>query len=350
MLSYQVTEFSKPLARVAHETPKPTGRQVLLKTVAAGVCHSDLHIWDGYYDLGGGKRLTLGDRGINLPLTMGHEVVGEVAAVGPEARSAKVGDMRMAFPWIGCGKCAPCQANEENLCLQMRSLGVFSHGGYADHVMVPDEKYLVDISGVDPGLAATYACSGVTAYGALKKIPKLIPGDHVALIGLGGVGLAGVAIAPGMIDAPIIAVDIDDAKLEAAKKMGITKTLNSSGPDAAKRLKEMAGGRLAAAVDFVGASATARLGIDALNKGGTYIIVGLFGGDVTLPLVTLPMRAMTIRGSYVGTLSEMRELMALVRAGKVKPMPVGRRKLDEVNQALEDLKAGRIVGRVVLAP
>jgi propanol-preferring alcohol dehydrogenase len=350
MLSYQVTEFSKPLVRVAQETPKPTGKQVLLRTIAAGVCHSDLHIWDGYYDLGGGKKLTLGDRGINLPLTMGHEVVGEVVAIGPEATGARIGDRRMAFPWIGCGKCPACAAGEENLCLSMRSLGVFSHGGYADHVMVPDAKYLVDIEGVDPALAATYACSGVTAYGALKKIPKLIPGDHVALIGLGGVGLAGVAIAQGMIDAPIIAVDIDDAKLAAAKAMGITKTFNSSGPDAAKRLKDLAGGRLAAAVDFVGATATARLGIDALNKGGTYIIVGLFGGDVTLPLVTIPMRAMTIRGSYVGTLGEMRELLALVRGGKVKPMPVGRRKLDEVNQALEDLKAGRIVGRVVLAP
>ncbi|MBM3532431.1 MAG: zinc-binding dehydrogenase [Alphaproteobacteria bacterium] len=350
MLSYQVTEFSKPLARVAHETPRPTGRQVLLRTIAAGVCHSDLHIWDGYYDLGGGKKLTLGDRGIKLPLTMGHEVVGEVAAVGPEVSGVRVGDRRMAFPWIGCGKCPACDANEENLCLSMRSLGVFSHGGYADHVMVPDAKYLVDIDGVDPALAATYACSGVTAYGALKKIPKLIPGDHVALIGLGGVGLAGVAIAQGMIEAPIIAVDIDDAKLAAARAMGVAKTFNSSGPDAAKRLKELAGGRLAAAVDFVGASATARLGIDALNKGGTYIIVGLFGGDVTLPLVTIPMRALTVRGSYVGTLSEMRELLALVRSGKVRPMPVGRRRLDEVNQALEDLKAGRIVGRVVLAP
>lgn len=217
-------------------------------------------------------------------------------------------------------------------------------------MLVPDAKYLVNIDGVDPGLAATYACSGVTAYGALIKIPKLIPGDHVALIGLGGVGLAGVAIAQGLIDAPLIAVDIDDAKLEAAKAMGIKKTLNSSGPDAAKRLKDLAGGRLAAAVDFVGASATARLGLDALNKGGTYIIVGLFGGDVTLPLVTIPMRALTIRGSYVGTLSEMRGLMGLVKAGKVVPMPVGRRRLDEVNQALEDLKAGRIVGRVVLTP
>src|SRR4029079_6711221 len=131
-----------------------------------------------------------------------------------------------------------------------------------------------------------------------------------------------------MIDAPLIAVDIDDAKLAAAKAMGISKTLNSSGPDAAKRLRDLAGGRLGAAVDFVGASATARLSLDALTKGGTYIIVGLFGGDVTLPLVTIPMRALTLRGSYVGTLGEMRELLALVRWGKVKPMPVGRRRLD----------------------
>jgi propanol-preferring alcohol dehydrogenase len=350
MLSYQVTEFSKPLVRVAHETPTPVGRQVLIRTAAAGVCHSDLHIWDGYYDLGAGKKLTLGDRGINLPLTMGHEVVGDVVAVGPEATGVAVGDRRLAFPWIGCGKCVPCLADEENLCLSMRSLGVFSHGGYSDHVMVPDAKYLVPVDGIEPGLASTYACSGVTAYGALKKIPKLLAGDHVALVGLGGVGLAGVAIAQGMIDAPLIAVDIDEAKLEAARQMGIALTLNSSGPDAAKRLKDMAGGRVAAVIDFVGAGATARLALDSLNKGGAYIVVGLFGGDVTIPMVTIPMRALTIRGSYVGKLSEMRELLELVRAGKVKPMPVGRRRMDEVNQALEDLKAGRIVGRVVLTP
>lgn len=103
MLSYQVTEFSKPLARVAEETPRPTGRQVLIRTTAAGVCHSDLHIWDGYYDLGGGKKLTLGDRGIKLPLTMGHEIVGEVAAVGPDVTGVNVGDTRMVFPGSAAG-------------------------------------------------------------------------------------------------------------------------------------------------------------------------------------------------------------------------------------------------------
>ena len=116
MKSFDVCECGAPLKLMERPTPKPTGSEVLLKVLAAGVCHSDLHIWDGYYDLGGGKRLQLTDRGVKLPLTMGHENVGEVVAVGPDAKGVKVGDRRLVHPWIGCGDCAICRHGEEQLC------------------------------------------------------------------------------------------------------------------------------------------------------------------------------------------------------------------------------------------
>src|SRR5450432_1593949 len=145
MKSFQVTDFNAPLKEVDVATPKPAGTQVLLKVKAAGVCHSDLHIWQGGYDLGHGRKpLSLKDRGVSLPLTMGHETVGEVLAFGPEARGVAVGEVRLIYPWIGCGKCEVCLAGEENMCLKPASIGVYCDGGYSDHITVPHPRHLID--------------------------------------------------------------------------------------------------------------------------------------------------------------------------------------------------------------
>src|SRR5262249_17783900 len=151
-------------------TPEPVGSEVLLRVLAAGVCHSDVHIRDGFYDLGGGKRLWLTDRGIKLPLTMGHETVGDVVAAGPKAQGVKVGERRLAFPWIGCGECELCHSGEEQLCAKPGFLGVFRAGGYSDYLIVPHPRYLLDIGDLAPSRAAPLACSGVTTFGALKKV------------------------------------------------------------------------------------------------------------------------------------------------------------------------------------
>jgi D-arabinose 1-dehydrogenase-like Zn-dependent alcohol dehydrogenase len=172
MKSFQVTEFNAPLQEIDAPTPQPQGTQVLIKVKAAGVCHSDLHIWEGGYNLGHGRKpLSLKDRGVALPLTMGHETVGEVLALGPDAKGdIKVGDIALVYPWIGCGQCEVCLAGEENMCLKPRSLGVYCDGGYADHMTVPHPRYLLNLKGLDPVTAAPYACSGVTTYSALKKV------------------------------------------------------------------------------------------------------------------------------------------------------------------------------------
>jgi len=177
MKSFQVAEFNAPLKEVDQETPQPTGTQVLIRVKAAGVCHSDLHIWEGGYDLGHGRKpLSLKDRGVSLPRTMGHETAGEVVAFGPDVTAAdkgglKVGDVALVYPWLGCGKCETCRSGDENMCVvKPNSLGVYCDGGYADHMTVPNPKYLLNLKGLDPVTAAPYACSGVTTYSALKKV------------------------------------------------------------------------------------------------------------------------------------------------------------------------------------
>lgn len=351
MKSYDVTESGAPLQMIERPTPTPSGTEVLLRVVAAGVCHSDLHIWDGYYELGGGKRLQLSERGIKLPLTMGHENVGEVVAVGPDAKGVKMGEVRLAHPWMGCGECKVCRRGDENLCLKPRNLGVFSAGGYATHMMVPHPRYLFAIGDMPPEKAAPLACSGITAFSALKKVPEAVLRDElIVIIGAGGVGLMGLTLARAMGGRGTIVVDIDPGKREAAKQAGAIATIDGGATDAVKQIQAATGGGAWAVIDFVGASATARLGVDSLIKGGKLIIVGLFGGDITVPTPFFPMRAMAIHGSYVGSLTEMAELLDLVRRTGLPPIPVATRPLAEVNAALNDLRAGKVVGRVVVMP
>lgn len=350
MLSYDVCECSAPLQRMERPTPKPKGTEVLLEVLAAGVCHSDLHIWDGYYDIGAGKVLKLADRGIKLPLTMGHENVGRVVAVGPQAKGVKVGDVRLAHPWMGCGKCAVCKRGDENLCLKSGNLGVQRQGGYSTHLMIPHPRYLFKIGKLTPEVAAPLACSGITAFSALKKFdPKVLKDEPVVIIGAGGVGLMGVTLAKKM-GAKTIVVDIDPVKRAAAKKAGASKVIDGSAADAVAQIQKATGGGAWSVIDFVGSSATVKLAVDSIIKGGSVVVVGLFGGDITVPTPFLPMRAMTLRGSYVGSLSEMKELLALVSKKGAPPVPIKTRKLADVNQTLNDLREGKIVGRVVLEP
>lgn len=349
MRSYQVCQCGSPLQRNEGEVPAPQGTQVLLKVLAAGVCHSDLHIWDGYYEIGGGKQLNLVDRGIKLPLTMGHENVGEVIAIGPEATGVKIGDVRLAHPWIGCGECAACGRNEENLCVKPRFLGVFSQGGYATHLVVPHTRHLFHIGALSPQQAAPLACSGVTAYAALKKVQATLATDPVVVIGAGGVGMMGITLARMMGAQRVIAVDIDPVKREAALKAGATLAIDGGASDAVALIQQATGGGSVATLDFVGSGQTVDLAIAAAIKGGSVVVVGLYGGAINLPTPYLPMRALTLRGSYVGSHSEMAELLALVNQKGLPPVPITTRPLDEVSTALADLRAGRVVGRVVLA-
>lgn len=350
MLSYDVCECGAPLQRVERETPQPVGAEVVLRVIAAGVCHSDLHIWDGYYDIGGGQKLKLADRGVKLPLTMGHENVGEVVAVGPDAKGVSVGDVRLIHPWMGCGECVVCRRGEENLCIKPGNIGIQRGGGFATHLVVPHPRYLFDIGSLSPERAAPLACSGVTAYGALKKVSDTLRDEPVVMIGAGGVGLMALALHQKMGGKSAIMVDIDPAKREAAKKAGAAHVIDGAAKDALDQIRAATGGGAWATIDFVGAGPTVKLGIDAAIKGGKIIVVGLFGGDVTIPTPFLPMRALTLQGSYVGSLPEIGELLELVNRKGAPDVPVATRPLDQVTAALNDLRDGKIIGRVVMTP
>ena len=344
MISYQIIEHGKPLQKILSDTPKPQGAEVLVRITRSGVCHSDLHIWEGYFDLGGGKRFYVKERGCVPPFTLGHEPLGIVEAVGPKAPKGLVGKKRLVHPWIGCGKCAICKAGNDNYCVSGRRIpGVTRPGAYSTHVLVPDAKYLVDSSGIDDSFAATLACSGVTAYSAAAKLPPLAPADRVAVIGCGGVGMAGISVLRAKGAKHIVACDIDPEKLRMAMKLGAKDTVNTREPDAAQKLQGIAG-----AIDFVGMPATAALGIGALRNGGRYVVVGLYGGELVHPLPPIAQRAIGIQGSYVGSLQELKAVVALAKKGKLKPMPVETRPAEQAFQSLEDLKGGRVVGRVVL--
>ena len=344
MLSWDIVEHGKPLQKVMRETPAPKGGEVLMRITRSGVCHSDLHIWEGYFELGGGKRFYVKDRGCVPPFTPGHEPFGVVEAVGPRAKGVRVGQKRLIYPWIGCGKCAVCRAGQDNYCISgSRYLGVNRPGAYSTHVLVPDAKYLIDTTGVDDGFAATLACSAVTAYSAATKLPQIGPRDSIALLGCGGLGLIAISVLRARGVRNIIGCDIDDAKLAAAAKLGAKKTINTRAPDALQQMQGIAG-----AIDFVGSPATAALGIAALRKGGRYVICGLYGGELVHPLPPIAQRAIGIVGSYVGSLQELKEVVALAKKGRLRQAPVQTRSANEANSALEDLKAGKIIGRVVL--
>jgi D-arabinose 1-dehydrogenase-like Zn-dependent alcohol dehydrogenase len=346
---YCVTAHNKPLELATGPGLEPKGREVLVKVTGAGVCHSDIHIWEGQYDLGGGKKLELKDRGMTLPLTMGHEIAGEIIKAGPDATGAKIGAKVVVYPWLGCGTCPTCRRGDENICLKGRSLGVFQPGGYASHVIVPDAKYCVDIGQLDAAEAAPLACSGVTTYSALKKFGAKIKDTEVVIIGAGGLGRMAMAMLKAMGGKGAIIVDIDAAKRDSALKAGALAVIDSGAKDAAEQVTKATGGALLI-LDLVGAAATLNLAIAAATRGTEIVVVGLYGGEVTIPVPFFPLRPLAIRGSYVGNLAELQELVALAQSGKLALIPVARRPLDDANAALMALKAGKVDGRIVLVP
>jgi D-arabinose 1-dehydrogenase-like Zn-dependent alcohol dehydrogenase len=345
MKAYQTVEPGSPLVENELETPTPHGKEILLKTIACGVCHSDIHIHEGYFDLGGGNKLPMP---LNTPYTLGHEIFGEVVAIGDKVTDIELGQKYIAFPWIGCDECNFCEEGNGNLCNAANVLGIHSHGGFGDHVLVPESKYLFDKGDTPDELAGSYACSGLTAYSALKKIAPIANNNSLVIIGAGGVGMMALQIAQAAFSINPIVVDIDDSKLELAKKSGASSVYNSSKEEAFMEIFEATGGGAISVIDFVGAESSANLGYNLLRKGGTLVIVGLFGGQISIPLPMIPIMSKNLLGSYVGNLQEMTELMNLVREGKVDPIPVVSRPASEANQTLQDLKEGKILGRASL--
>jgi propanol-preferring alcohol dehydrogenase len=350
MRCYCVLHHGQPLELVEKPIPQPQGTEVLVRVRASGLCHTDLHLLEGYYDLGGGKKMMLADRGIKPPLTLSHEICGEIVSAGSEAGPVKVGMRSLIHPWIGCGKCAACQRGEENICTNGQALGVVRAGGFAEYVLVPHPRYLIDIEGMDYAEVAPLACAGVTTYSAIKKFGQRIHEGPVVIIGAGGLGLMAIEVLKALGAKGAIVVDIDAGKREAALAAGALAVVDARAADAAQQIIQATGGGARAVLDLVGATPTVTLAMACCARGGHIVICGLMGGDLTLALPTIPMRPLIIEGSYVGTLAELRELVDLVRRAGMKAIPVTRRPMSEINDAMKDLQDGRVIGRTVLIP
>lgn len=348
MRAWAVVENAAPLKEIELPTPEPAGTQVLLEVTHCGVCHSDLHVWEGKYDLGGGQIMSLKDRGVTLPLAMGHEIVGRVLKLGPDATGVPVGAQRIVYPWVGCGTCAACTSEQDNMCATPRSIGVFQNGGYATHVLAPHPRHLIDPGDLDPALAATYACSGITVYSAVQKVMPLAPDEPLVLVGAGGLGLQAIAVLKALGHRNIISVDVSAEKRAAALAAGAAQVVDGAGEGVTQRIIAAAGGPVGAVIDLVNGTASARAAFDALRKGGKLVQVGLFGGELRLPLPLMAIRALTVQGSYVGTPEDLRALVGLAQSGQLGALPVEEVPMHEADAALTRLRDGRVTGRLVL--
>ncbi|WP_100182414.1 alcohol dehydrogenase [Candidatus Nitrosotenuis aquarius] len=349
MKAARIMEPQKALEISEVPTPKPQGTEVLIKVKAVGVCHSDLHLWEGGYDTGDGF-MKVTDRGVKFPVIPGHEIVGTVTEIGNAVQGIAIGDNVLVYPWIGCGNCAACRVGNDNVCDTPRSLGVFQNGGYAEYALIPHFKFLSKVTGIELDAAASLACSGLTAYTAIKK-SNATSQSNMVIFGAGGLGLMGVQIARAITNANIIIVDIDDAKLQTAKELGADHAVNSKDPDAVQKIMTLCGGKGAdCIIDFVNAPPTVKMGLAVIRKRGTMTLVGLFGGAIDLSLVSIPLKAITIQGAYTGNYNDMVELLNLAKRGVINPIISKRYSLSDANVALEDLKSRKILGRAIINP
>jgi propanol-preferring alcohol dehydrogenase len=351
MKAARIVKVNEPLQVQELQTPKPKGSQIIIKVQSSGVCHSDVHVWEGYYEGIGGQPLKTTDRGVKYPLTPGHEIAGIVDNLGEQVEGFSKNEKVLVYPWVGEGLCPACRIGQENLCDKPRSLGVYNDGGYAQYVLVPNYKYLVKIGDdIDTDTSAPLSCAGLTAYGAVKNA-KLKPDENVVIVGTGGLGLMAIQLAKAVTGARIIAMDIDDRKLEVAKKEGADIIVNSKKEDPAKVVMELTNKLGAdAVIDFVNASKTVETDMQLLRRRAKLVLVGLFGGELKLNLVTMPTRAYKLIGSYTGSITDLIELVSLAKRGVITPIISNRFKLNQATEALKMLKEGKILGRGVINP
>ena len=329
-------EFKTPLVLEEVPRPEPASDEVLIQVEACGVCHSDLHV------AGGDWKQFVGI--VKKPLILGHEVVGRVVGIGSAVGELQIGD-RVGVPWIHwtCGTCEPCRDGNENLCTRQKITGVTVDGGFAEFVKAP-ASHAVKIPASIPSVeAAPLLCAGLTAYRALKS-SGIVPGQRLAVFGVGGLGHVAVQIGRNM-GAEIIAIDIADEKLALARSLGAAGTFNAGASDIARELRRKGGVHIALVTSA--AKAAYDIAFRCLRPTGTLLMVGLPAESICFPPILMAAGEVRIRASAVGTRLELREVLALAEAGKVR-CQVTTRSLAEINRVLEELDRGEITGRVVL--
>jgi len=281
---------------------------------------------------------------VKRPLILGHEIVGRVVEKAGDVRDLQMGD-RVGVPWVHwtCGECEFCREGNENLCVKQKITGVTSDGGYAEFVKAPASHALRIPDGLDAVEAAPLFCAGVTVYRALKQA-KVSPGQKLAVFGVGGLGHLAVQIAREM-GTDVTAVDISDEKLALAKSLGASAVLNAASANVVKELRSM--GRVHVALVASAARAAYETAFSCVRPGGTLLVVGLPAENICFPPIMMSATEIRIQASAVGTRQDLREVLALAAAGKIR-CRVGTRPLSEANQALDQLRSGQVSGRIVL--
>jgi len=330
-------EFKKPLTIEEIARPKPGAADVLVEVEACGVCHSDVHIADGDWSQFAGI--------VKRPLVLGHEIAGRVVEKGAEAGDLHTGD-RVGVPWIywTCGDCEFCKEGNENLCVKQLITGVTVDGGYAEFVKAPASHVVRIPDALSPVEAAPLFCAGVTVYRALKQA-GISRGERVGVFGVGGLGHIALQIAREW-GAEVTAIDVSDEKLALARSLGALATVHAASADAAKELRNKGGFHVA----LVASASTAayEMAFSCVRPTGTLLVVGLPAENICFPAILMAARETRVRASAVGTRQDVRDVLALAAAGKIR-CHATTRPLDEANLVFEELRRGRVSGRTVLA-
>ena len=322
--------------------PSPGPGEVLIKIEGAGFCHSDIHVIDG--DIRVLPR---------LPLTLGHENAGRVAAVGTGVQTVKDGDPVAVYGGWGCGVCSQCVTGHEQLCDKPQWAGLSEHdGGYAEYLLVPHERYLVKLLRLKPEEAAPLTDAALTPYRAIRKALPFLEADHHALVvGVGGLGQYGLKLLRLLSGCPIIAVDVSDDKLARARELGADVVLNARAENLGGQIRDVTGGHgVSAAFDFVGSDATLALAIASTRSGGKVTQIGLAGGSARLKVLENAAFEVQFEVTLWGTIKELREVLALAESGRLSPIPLEFESLDRINDVYARMKKGQIAGRAVIRP
>lgn len=328
-----VTTLGQPLDLQDLPVPEPAMGQVLVRLEACGLCHTDIHAAQGDWPVKP-----------TPPFIPGHEGVGIVAKVGPQVTAHQVGD-RVAIPWLGhaCGECRYCIDGRETLCESQLNSGYAVDGGFAEYA-VADAKYVVTVpEGVEAFDAAPLTCAGVTSYKAVKSA-RVQPGERVAVFGVGGLGHLAVQYAR-LVGGTVIAVDIDDEKLELATALGADHVVNAATTDPVAAIQELGGADVALA--FAVSPRSFEQAFSSLSRGGRLICVALPAeGTMSIPIFDTVLKGIQIIGSIVGTRQDLREVFQLHAQGRTRVIAESR-KIDDVNDAMAEVLSGEIAARIV---
>jgi len=339
MKAARLHRYGEPFRLEAADRPRVGDpHDIIVRVAGCGLCRTDLHIIDGMLE----------PFGVRLPYIPGHETAGWVEAAGPEVRAVRPGDPVLVNPHDSCGWCRPCRLGLDTYCEAARMPGFTADGGFAQYLLTSERGVVRLPAGLSPVDMAPQADAGLAAYRAVKKAAGTLgAGDSVVVLGAGGLGHIAVQLLKHLTPADVIAVDLSEEALVLARELGADHTVHG-GPAAVQSVREVSGGGVRAVIDFVGEGDLPGQVIAMLRRGGTYYLVG-YGGQLDVPAATIVANELSIVGNLVGTHTELEELVRLAAAGKVS-IRIRTYPLDDINDAVEDLRSGRLAGRAVILP